>query len=400
MRPVVPPGRLVGLDVARCLALIGMIATHTLVSRTPDGGVTTVQAIAGGRASALFAVLAGVSLALMSGRTEPLSGRPLRAAAAGLAARAAVIALVGLVLGALETTIAVILTYYGVLFCLGLPFLRLRAGALAALGVGWALVGPVLSHLVRPALPARGYDSPSLAGLAEPPRLLGELLFTGYYPAVTWLSYLLIGMALGRSQLRRPATAVGLVAAGAGAAALAWAVSSTLLALPGAVPALARTSTGPVEPGGLAATLEHGLYGTTPTGSWWWLAVHAPHSGTPFDLLHTAGCAVAVIGACLLVGRLAPAVLAVVFGAGAMTLTTYSLHVVMRTPGAWPDDDVDTFVRHVLLVLLVGAAYRLAGRSGPLERAASSLANRVRRRVDAGDRDPTGPVRPAPRAPR
>ena len=30
-------GRLVGLDVARCLALLGMVATHVLDERTPAG---------------------------------------------------------------------------------------------------------------------------------------------------------------------------------------------------------------------------------------------------------------------------------------------------------------------------------------------------------------------------
>ena len=70
-----------------------MVATHVLDERgrrrRPD---PTAQWLAGGRASALFAVLAGVSLALMSGGTTPVAGRPLDAAAAGLAVRALLIA--------------------------------------------------------------------------------------------------------------------------------------------------------------------------------------------------------------------------------------------------------------------------------------------------------------------
>ena len=42
--------RLVGLDVARCLALLGMVATHVLLARGPDGDLALPQAIAGGRA--------------------------------------------------------------------------------------------------------------------------------------------------------------------------------------------------------------------------------------------------------------------------------------------------------------------------------------------------------------
>jgi hypothetical protein len=44
------------------------------------------------------------------------------AVSAGLAVRAALIALLGLLLGSLPVAISVILCYYGVLFLLGLPF--------------------------------------------------------------------------------------------------------------------------------------------------------------------------------------------------------------------------------------------------------------------------------------
>src|SRR5690606_21953665 len=46
-------GRLVGIDVARCLALLGMVATHLLLPRTPEGELAFAHSLAGGRASAL-----------------------------------------------------------------------------------------------------------------------------------------------------------------------------------------------------------------------------------------------------------------------------------------------------------------------------------------------------------
>ena len=60
--PWVPAGRLVGLDIARCLALLGMIATHALPTATAAGEATAVHQLVAGRSSALFAVLAGVEL--------------------------------------------------------------------------------------------------------------------------------------------------------------------------------------------------------------------------------------------------------------------------------------------------------------------------------------------------
>ncbi len=122
----------VGLDVARCLALLGMMATHVLASRTADGDLATLHWLAGGRASALFAVLAGVSMALVSGGRTPVSGSARVRASVALAVRAALVGAIGLFLGALDTGIAVILTYYAVLFVLGLAFLGLRAPAAAS----------------------------------------------------------------------------------------------------------------------------------------------------------------------------------------------------------------------------------------------------------------------------
>ena len=74
-----------GIDIARALALVGMMAVHILPD-FEDGtsDLTLSHPLAGGRASALFAVLAGVSLALTTGRTMPVRGQAFAAVAAGL----------------------------------------------------------------------------------------------------------------------------------------------------------------------------------------------------------------------------------------------------------------------------------------------------------------------------
>jgi uncharacterized membrane protein len=377
VRPIVSAGRVVGLDVARALALIGMMATHILPDFDEDG-VTFSQQLAGGRASALFAVLAGTSITLMSGRRTPQDGRQRAATSAGLATRALLIAAIGLLLGELDSGIAVILTYYGLLFLLAIPFLGLRARSLAVLSGVWLVAAPVVSQLVRPHLPPPSYDSPSLASLADPWQLLTELTFTGYYPVVPWLAYLFAGMAVGRLDLSRWSTTVRVAVVGAALAATSWLVSDALLAMSGVRRTLAETFTGPGAQDTLAQTLERGLYGTTPTGSWWWLAVRAPHTATPFDLAHTVGTSLLVIGLCVAAGRLAPRVLAVVFGAGAMTLTLYSAHVVVRS-GAWDADTMGTFLGQVAAALLVGAGFRLARRRGPLEAGVAETQAAVRR---------------------
>ncbi|SDO62909.1 Protein of unknown function [Pedococcus dokdonensis] len=368
--PEVAPGRVVGVDVARALALVGMMATHLLPGLV-GARVPWPQQVAGGRASALFAVLAGVSVALVSGRTEPVRGRARYAVWVRLVVRSLLIGAVGLALGLVPTGIAVILSYYAVLFLLGLPFVGLRARALALLAVVWAAAAPVLSHLLRPHLPAHEVGSPTPGSLLSPLRLLNELVFVGYYPAAVWLAYLFAGMAIGRSDLRRPRTAVTLLAGGAALAVTATVLSRTLLARGDATAALARTF--PDErvagdPELLAATLTHGLHGTTPTGSWWWLATVAPHSSTPLDLAQTIGSAMGVIGLCLLATRWQPRAWAAFLGAGAMTLSLYSLHVVITGQGWWPDlESPGDYGDQVLIVLATGAVFALVPLRGPLE---------------------------------
>ena len=132
-------------------------------SPTPQLTPTWVGLVFSGRASALFAVLAGIGLALSTGKQQPLQGPQLWAARRGIALRALVIGAVGLSLGGLEVNIAIILVHYAVLFLCVLPFLGLDVKRLLVLAAGWVLVSPAVAFLLRPWLLA-----------AEPPLQLGH----------------------------------------------------------------------------------------------------------------------------------------------------------------------------------------------------------------------------------
>src|SRR4051794_37489328 len=66
--------RIEGVDLARGLALLGMIATHVFAAVDDNGAPTAATIVAAGRSAASFAMIAGVSLALISGRQRPLEG--------------------------------------------------------------------------------------------------------------------------------------------------------------------------------------------------------------------------------------------------------------------------------------------------------------------------------------
>ena len=380
--------RLHGIDAARGLALLGMMATHLLPTFESDAQLTPtwVGLVFSGRASALFAVLAGVGLALSTGKNRPPAGPELWRARRGITLRAVVIAAVGLSLGTLEVNLAIILVHYAVLFLCILPFLGMEPGRLCAWAGGWILASPLLAYLLRPWFlaaepPMKLGHNPSWEDMSTPARLLGDLFFTGYYPVFQWLSYVLVGLVVGRLVLERALVPVVLLVGGMAVALPAKWLGTAAMQDWGGLEALEAVVNSPGYP--LANILQVNLTGIPQEDSWWWLASAAPHSGTTLDLLHTAGNAVAVIGAFLLLGRLAEWVnldlLLPLRGAGAMTLTLYSAHVWVMSglygepvPPGWTEGGL--YFVQAATALAAGVVFALLQRRGPLEWAAHSAA--------------------------
>ncbi len=371
-----PARRIVGVDLARLVALLGMFAAHLVDPTDPTGPgrVDPLFQLVAGRSSALFALLAGVGVALATrGVAADPTGHRVR-----LVVRAALVAALGLVLGLLPSGLAVILTFYGVLFLCALPVVTWRARSLALLAVTWGLLSPVVSLLLRRQVDAPAKIVPSVLDLTDPSTLGLELLLTGYYPVLTWATYLYAGMAVGRLDLRRPAVGPRLALTGAWLAALSAAVSA-LVTSSGAARAALLADEG-LSAGAwsvLGTELREGLHGTHPAGSAWWLGVWSPHSGSVVDLAHTTGCALLVLGLALWLVRLAPALpWRVLAGAGAMTLTLYSTHVVVMA-SALGVRGAAALAVHAVLAVVVGAAFASVPARGSLESLVSSATRRV-----------------------
>jgi uncharacterized membrane protein len=384
--------RLAGIDAARGLALLGMMATHLLPTFEADAQLTPtwIGLTFSGRAAALFAVLAGIGLALSTGKERPLQGPDLRGARRGIALRALVIAVVGLFLGGLEVNVAVILVHYAVLFLCVLPFIGLGIRPLCAFAVAWALGSPVLAYLLRPWLlaaspPLQLRHSPNWDDLATPGRLLGDIFLTGYYPVLQWMTYLLIGLVIGRLALTRAAVQVMLLAGGTVVAVLAKWLGVVMMDDWGGRQVLQSHLGNPLYP--LDSLLQVNLAGIEQSGSWWWLASSAPHSGTTLDLLHTSAVAAAVVGGFLLLGRLGEwlylDLLLPLRGIGAMTLSLYTAHVAVVAafylkplPAGWTEEGM--YVAQALVAVAVGTVFALLKWRGPLEWVAHA-ANQVGR---------------------
>ena len=378
--------RVLGVDLARAFALLGMMSVHIFPAVRQDGSLHPSYVIAAGRSAALFAVLAGVGLALASGGSKLYFGRQLRASRSGVIARAGLLLGLGLLLGQVDSSPLVILAYYGLLFAVSVPFLGLPAGALAILAAASAVVAPVLSHVARMHV--------DVAAIGEPGgrHLIEQLLLTGTYPVLPWTTYLFVGLAVGRLHLRRRATALWLVVGGAALGIAAKAASSALLDAAGGADRL-RASL-PAETAyeflrqDLDGRLQRGLFGTTPTTDWRWLLISAPHSSTMWDLVHTSATAAAVLGLCLLVTRHAPRWLYLpLVATGSMTLTLYAVHVLALADGSpllLTGNRLHLWLGHVVTAVVVATFWRKVVGRGPLEWFVARVADRTARRQVEG----------------
>ncbi|MDN4476776.1 heparan-alpha-glucosaminide N-acetyltransferase domain-containing protein [Demequina sp. SYSU T00192] len=338
--------RIVGLDVARGLAVLGMVAAHVGADGSRGDGEPWPWLVAShGRPSALFAVLAGVTIALMLARAGGRDdARAVRHTRARVATRAGLLVVLGLVLAELSTGVDIILVNLGLMMLLAIPLLRVPSWALLGIaGVAFAF-GRIAVEAVRP------------GGWWEAAPVVGRL-WSLHYPALAWIGYVLLGVVVGRLALRTARTQALLVGLG-------------LMAAAGA--ALVRIVAGDGAVTGLVA-----------------------HSYTPVEMAHNAGVAVAVIGASCWAAPRARALLSPVEAVGAMALSAYVLQVlviwVVGTEMVYEPSNV-ALVALELVLLATAWGWRRAGMGqGPLERvltAASNAAGDVAVRALPAPRDP------------
>ena len=327
-----------------------MAAVHIFPEQSADGGLHPAYVVAAGRASALFAVLAGVGLALLrrSGRAGSL--RRVRVA---VAVRAVLLLALGLALGTVDSPPLVILQYYALLFLVAVPLLGLPVRVLAAAAVAWAVVSPLISHLLR-------------STVIDP------------FPVLTWTTYLLAGLAVGGLALRRRSVGVGLLLGGTALAVGARLLSAVLLSAAGGAAELSR-QTPELGRDGVDRALSGGMYGVTPTTDLRWLLVGSPHTGTTLDLVGTTGSALAVLGLCLLLTTRRAGLLLPLACVGSMTLTLYTLHVLaLRTNGPrLLDDRTELWLLHAAVALVLATFWRTVVGRGPLEAATTWVSSRV-----------------------
>ena len=336
IRAVTPPSasRIVGLDIARGLAIVGMVIAHAIPR--PD----ETELFVDGRSSILFAVLAGMSLGLMSGGATPLRRGQRAGAVSATLIRALVLILIGSALWLTGSEIAIILDYYGVMFALLVPLLFAPRWLLAVLGAALAIGAPLAARQ----LPAFDTDAVDVASVAS------AYLFTGYYPAVVWLPFLITGLICARSDLTRRMTQYTMVGLGLAAALLGYGAA---MLIPG-VDAVA-------------------------------------HSGSTAELVGSGGLAVALVGAMVrlaaaagMTGQVTRLITWPIAAAGAMALSIYTAQAlalataayVRDTSGAVEYPGWPVLIGLILIIFVSASLWRRYLGRGPLERMLSFITRR------------------------
>jgi hypothetical protein len=293
--------RLRGVDAARTIAVLGMVMVHFGPNPTPDTALGNLYGVSHGRASVLFALLAGVGVALLVG--DRSRGRP-SLARGRLVLRGALLLPLGLWLQGLDHGALVILQYYAIYFLFAALVFTLPDRWLLAGGVAVLVGGPLVylwSVMVAPEWftgdPASLDDSSG--------KIARDLLLTGKYPLVTWAAPLLVGLWLGRRDLAATPVRWWLLVIGA-AVAVAAAFAADWLAA-------------------AFTTFEE-------PGNAYWIANlinDRPHSQMPLWMLGSIGSACAVLGGMLLLVDRLPRATWPLVATGQLALTVYVGHLLL-----------------------------------------------------------------------
>ncbi|WP_106794676.1 DUF418 domain-containing protein [Aquimarina sp. Aq78] len=193
--------RIIGIDVARSLAIFGMIIVNfKMVFGNHDNPfLTTILGLLDGKAAATFVVLAGVGFSLMTkGAAYRNNADELNRNKYKLLKRALFLFLIGISYSTIWQ--ADILHFYGIYILLAIFLIKSKPETLLFIAIGMIIVYPILMILWDY---DNGWDYAKMnyINLWTVKGFLKNLFFNGFHPVIPWSAFMIIGMWFGKMEL-------------------------------------------------------------------------------------------------------------------------------------------------------------------------------------------------------
>lgn len=193
--------RIIGIDVARALAVIGMIIVNFKVvfGENGDSWLKSFAHLFDGKAAATFVVLAGIGLALMTNSAiRNQNQEKLQTARKRIMKRAIFLFIIGL--SYIWIWPADILHFYGIYMLITLFFIYSRTRQILIGAISLIVIYPILIMLFDYEtgwnfLVLEYTDFWTFKGFIR------NLFYNGFHPVVPWTAFMLFGLWYGRQDL-------------------------------------------------------------------------------------------------------------------------------------------------------------------------------------------------------
>ncbi len=347
--------RVMGFDVARALAIFGMVIVNFKIALNANTGSAFLQYFAGlfeGRASALFVILAGIGINFLTQKAiQSQASEHIAQARWLLIKRGLLLVILGLAFTPIWE--ADILHFYGFYFLVAALLFTLKDKALIASAVIAVFTFPLLMMLFDYNT-GWHWETLHYTDFWTPEGMIRHIFFNGFHPVFPWCGYLLFGLWLGRQNLSNERTR--------------WRIFWIAVAI-GSVIELSLF--------GLRAALPPATLGLTQEDTSLLLSTSAIPP-LPHYLFSATSSATAVLMLCLHVtDRFSKSALVrVLYQTGQLSLTLYVFHVVLgmgaiEVLGYLHKQSIDFAMFCALLFCLFSIAFSLVWKTyfsaGPLE---------------------------------
>lgn len=193
--------RIIGIDVARALAVIGMIIVNFKVVLGENGlnWVKSFVSIFDGKAAATFVVLAGVGLALMTKSAIKNNDEALlKIARNRILKRALFLFIIGI--SYITIWPADILHFYGVYMAITILFLTSNDKAIIISAITLIVIFPILMTFWNYEI-GWNYETLDYQNFWTIKGFFRNLFFNGFHPVIPWTAFMLFGYWLGKQDL-------------------------------------------------------------------------------------------------------------------------------------------------------------------------------------------------------